>query len=433
MQIVFLLDHVARRLGLPLTLVIRGFLILADSLGVLLAGRLILRAASVSVLRPLLLGWSLNPIAILLVCQHANFDGLVAICILMVLLCTIDFLERPEAASWLWACCWLGMGVVLKTIPMALAPLLSTGWRLSRRTRVLGVVLVVGPALYGLSILYALGPAQIRAHVLGYRGLPGWFGISGLLAIAGRQAWVPVYRTGFALAVVSGMVWLAARVRRRVSPRGCVLAAAAMLTAIPAFGPGYGAQYIAWSLPLLLVLWAIGDRRTRAVLLGFGTVAVLTYVVDYALMSSHGAFLVAATDDPTVLRLSQRLATPRGSTLERLPLFGAYLVLVAQLVGATRRELDAASGSTPTGARGRRRHQGWYFHTARLAPASIRTVLKVPNNASIGTARPLTVAVQPGAVLSMTHRTPGSRVSTSTTSVSPVYSRTAIRAAAFSS
>lgn len=347
MQIVFFLDQVAGWLALPLTLVIRVFLILADGLGVLLAGRLIRRIAPVSVLWPLLLGWSLNPIPILLVCQHGNFDGLVAICVLAALLCSIEFIERRDPASWLWACCWLGLGVVLKTIPIVLAPLLSAGRGLSRRALALGVVLVVAPALYGMSVIYSLGPAQVRAHVLGYRGLSGWFGISGLLTIAGKQAWVSAYRVLFALALVAGMVWLAARVRQRVSPRACVFAAAAMLVAIPALGPGYGAQYLAWALPLLLVLWAIGDRRTRGVLLGFGMVAVLTYLVDYALMSSHGAFLLAATDDPTVLRLSSRLATPRWSTLERLPLFAAYLVLVAHLVGATRRELDSAPAATP--------------------------------------------------------------------------------------
>ena len=78
-------------------------------------------------------------------------------------------------------------------------------------------------------------------------------------------------------------------------------------------------------------------------LLAFGTVAALTYVVDYALMFSHGGFLRAgAPDDPTVLRLSHFVGGQRGATLARLPLFAAYLVLVFHLVGATRRELDSA-------------------------------------------------------------------------------------------
>jgi hypothetical protein len=344
MQIVFFLDHVARRLDVPLAMVIRVFLIFVDGASVVLAARLIRRIAPVSVLWPLLLGWSLNPIAILLVCQHGNFDGLVAICILAALLCLIEFIADRDVAAWLWACCWLGLGVLLKTIPIALAPLLCAGRQLSRRALALGSVLLVGPALYGLSVIYALGPGPVRARVLDYRGLPGWFGISGLLTIAGEQAWIPFYRILFALALVSYMVWLAVRMRRQVSPRACVFAAAGILTAIPALGPGYGTQYLAWSLPLLLVLWAIGDRRTRVVLLGFGVVAVLTYLCDYALMSSHGAFLLAISNNPNpaALRLSQRLATQQGSTLERLPLFAAYLVLVVHLVRATGRDLDSA-------------------------------------------------------------------------------------------
>ena len=56
-------------------------------------------------------------------------------------------------------------------------------------------------------------------------------------------------------------------------------------------------------------------------------------------MASHGAFLLHATSVPLVARLSEKLATTKWSTLERLPLFGAYLVLLIQLVRATRNEL----------------------------------------------------------------------------------------------
>ena len=343
MQIVFFLDGVARFCDLPLSVVIRGFLILADATGAWLAGRLIRRIAPVSVLWPMLVVWSLNPVAIFLVCQHGNFDGLVAICVLLLLLSTIDFIEREDPVSWLWACGWLGAGVVLKTIPLALAPLLAVGRGLSRKTVALGAALAAGPALYGVSIIYALSPDQVRARVLGYQGIAGFFGISGLLTIAGRRAWMPIYRGLFAVLVVAGMAWLAIHLRRSATPRGCVLAAAAILIAIPALGPGYGAQYLAWSLPLLVVLWAIGNRRTRIALAVFWAVAVPTYLVDYALMSSHGAFLRTTTTlPPSLMRLSLALGTPEGATLERLPLFAAYVVLVAVLARETRRELDGS-------------------------------------------------------------------------------------------
>jgi hypothetical protein len=349
MQIVFGLDHLARAFDVPLALTIRIFLMLADVLGVVLTGRLMRRMKPAPVLGALLVGWSLNPIAILLVCQHGNFDGLVAICILLTLLALVDFLEDADPVSWLSACGWLGVGVVVKTIPIAIAPLLLTGRRLSRRALVLGAALVSGPALYGLSILYALGPERLRSHVLGYRSMPGWFGVTGLLVLAGRSDGIPYYRVLFTLAFLGWMLWLASRADRGLTARGAIFAAAATLTAIPALGPGYGAQYLAWSLPLLLVLWAIGGRTTRTVLLAFGAVAVPTYLADYALMASHGAFLAYTTADPRVATLSKALASPRGSTLERLPLFAAYLALLVHLTRETVRELPPglAARATP--------------------------------------------------------------------------------------
>jgi len=343
MQIIFGLGHIARVFHWPVTVTIRLFLILVDALGVLLAGRLIRRLGPVSVLGPLLIGWSLNPVAVLLVCQHGNFDGLVAICILLMLLALLDFLEDADPVSWLRACAWLGVGVLVKTIPIALTPLLATGRRLSRRALVLGGALVAGPAVYGVSVVYALGPEWVPSHVLGYRGMPGWFGATGLLVLAGRSDWIPAYRAIFTLVFLAALTYLALRARRGLTPRACVFAAATTLTAIPALGPGYGAQYLTWSLFLLLALWTIGDRRTRAVLLLFGAVVVATDLVDYALMASHGAFLVHASSNPFVARLSEKLAKTKWSTLERLPLFGAYLLLLADLVRATRNELEPPS------------------------------------------------------------------------------------------
>ena len=343
MQVIFGLDHLARAFGVPLTTAIRLFLILADALGVLLSGRLIRRLAPVSVLGPLLVGWSLNPIAILLVCQHGNFDGLVAVCVLLTLLALVDFLEDADPVSWLRACGWLGIGVLVKTIPITLAPLLATGSRLSRRTHALGGALVVGPALYGVSVVFVLGPWWVRSRVLGYQGMPGWFGITGLLELAGRADWIPAYRTVFTLAFLAGAAWLAVRASRGLTPRACVFAAATTLTVIPGLGPGYGAQYLAWSLFLLLALWVVGDRRTRAVLLLFGAVALVTDLADYGLMASHGAFLLHASSNASVAHLSAMLATMKWSTLERLPLFGAYLVLIGQLIRATVGELSLST------------------------------------------------------------------------------------------
>jgi hypothetical protein len=341
MQILFLLDQAAHHLDVPLTVVIRAFLILADGVVVLLTSALIRQIAPMSVLLLLLVGWSLNPVSIVLVGQHGNFDSLVAICIMMALLSLTQFAKRRDPVPWLWACGWLGFGVLLKTIPLVLAPLLSSGRRATRAALALGGTLLIGPAAYGLSILFVLGPEQVRTRILGYRSRSGWFGVSGLLTLAGKQDWLPVYSALFVLAMLVGMVLLVARMRRGLSPRGCLFAAGALLAAIPALGPGYGSQYIAWFLPVLLVLYATGEKRTRMVLLGFGLVVLATYGLEYAVVPSHGAFLLAVTEHPFVLRVSRRLATERWATLARLPLFAAYLMLLAHLVAAVRQDPDS--------------------------------------------------------------------------------------------
>ena len=190
-----------------------------------------------------------------------------------------------------------------------------------------------------------LGPVSVRARVLGYQGIPGLFGISGFLTIAGKQSWMPAYRAMFALLLIAGMAWIAVHVRRCSTARALVFAAVLILLTIPAIGPGYGNQYLAWSLPLLIVVWSIGNRRTRAVVALFGCVAALTYLVDYALISSHGAFLLPRAEPTLLTGLSNLLATPFGATMERLPLFVAYLVLLMHLGRSIRRELGQRSPS----------------------------------------------------------------------------------------
>jgi len=52
---------------------------------------------------------------------------------------------------------------------------------LGLRRWVLGMALVLGPAAFGLGILYALSPEAIARNVFAYRSLPGFYGFTGLL------------------------------------------------------------------------------------------------------------------------------------------------------------------------------------------------------------------------------------------------------------
>lgn len=349
MQIIFVLDHLAARLGLSLDLLIRLVLILADTATVLIVAALIRRLTVKPMRGSLLIGWSLNPVAILLVCLHGNFDVLVSICILGMLMCLLHEDETSEPVAWLWACFWVGCGIILKTIPLVLLPLLVVHRKLSRQVVALGGILALGPVAYGVSIIYALAPAQTRATIFGYRSAPGWFGVTGILTAAGSGAALQKYRGLFVPGMVAAMLIVAWLVRRGLSPTQTVAAATALLAAIPALGPGYASQYISWFLPLLIVMFIVGRRPLRLVVATFGLVASATYVVEYALRPPYGAFLSAISQRGVLARATQWLMTQPGATCERLPLFAAYLALLAVLV-RTVMEHRSSSQDDPSGS-----------------------------------------------------------------------------------
>jgi hypothetical protein len=90
--------------------------------------------------------------------------------------------------DWLAASAWLGVGVLTKTVPLILAPLLVAGRRLGRRVHALGMLLFLGPAALGLGVLAVLTPEGVQRNVLAYRSASGFYGLSGLLHLAGLSA-----------------------------------------------------------------------------------------------------------------------------------------------------------------------------------------------------------------------------------------------------
>ena len=104
-----------------------------------------------SALRLLVMGVSLNPICVLLVCQHGNFDVLASLFGILALAMLLIFRGGHDILRWLWACAFLGLAILTKTVPWVLVPLLAIGARgLNTRALALGTLLLVGPTLYGL-------------------------------------------------------------------------------------------------------------------------------------------------------------------------------------------------------------------------------------------------------------------------------------------
>ena len=360
LQAIDLMTRTATFLDIPFFRVLQITLMAIESIVLILTYKLIRTVSPEAAARKIVLvGLALNPAAILLVCQHGNFDVLVALWLVLFLGSLLRYDRKGEEAQWLLACLFLGLGILTKTVPLVLTPFLAGGFRrLSGPTRFLGLTLLLGPVALGMSILYVLAPADIAAKVLAYRSSAGWFGFSGLIHLARLDSLEGAFDLLFYVllaATLLGLTHLYWR-RRSLGPRETVLGAALVLTAIPTLGPGYAPQYLYWFLPLWVASFAFLPGRWRWVLAIFGVICAATYLVEYALFPSHGMFLVQmirsgslTAQADTLSHWSQTGSTRAGQTLVRLPLFFAYLALLCSglriFVGGLR-----SSSSTPTSA-----------------------------------------------------------------------------------
>jgi hypothetical protein len=288
----------------------------------------------------LLLGVSLNPIAVLLVCQHGNFDVFIGLCVVLGMCALFAWARSGDVVAWLAACLAFGFGAFVKSIPFALAPLLAPGARVSGRlARSLGLALFVGPIVVGVAVIYVLSPHDVSENVLHYRSLTGYFGITGFLHAVGGHAAVHRYERGWpwlaliALLLLFRRFW---RVRELGQPQSLLLGAL-ILAAIPALGPGYAPQYIYWFMPLLLVTYVLFDRGWQRILLGGYAVAIATYLVEYAIYPFYGSFLVVLFPGSQTFRHASQTSwffagrswfDPSSRALLDLPIFVAYLVVL---------------------------------------------------------------------------------------------------------
>jgi hypothetical protein len=332
LQFIAVIDKSAALLQLPFETLLRLVLITSDVAVVIVAHRLAVSLELAKARSIVLAGLALNPISILLVCQHANFDTIVALAILLAIAALLRFGVSKQPVDWLSAALALGMGILAKTIPLILVPLLAAGWRtVNHRARILGALLFAGPVALGMSVIFVLTPQAVYQHVIQYRSFGGAFGVSGILAATVPAGPARIVRIAFLL--ILGAIVLLASVRETTreanDPRRPILLGAFLLMSIIILGPGYGPQYIAWFLPLLALTASSLDAAWRRILMVWGAIAILTYLVEYLLLPSHGALLLHLLPDVNFSRFAV-LATPAGLTVLRLPLFLGYCLLWAK-------------------------------------------------------------------------------------------------------
>jgi hypothetical protein len=357
MQLIFVISKTAAVLGVPFLRALQIFLVLIESLVIIGLFKLVREIApAVNARKIVIIGLALNPVAILLVCLHCNFDILVALWLLLFMDRLLRYNRLNETTDWLAACLFLGLGILTKTVPLVLVPLLVGGFRrVTPTAKFLGIILLLGPVALGMSVIYVLAPIDVTAKVFAYQSVGGYFGISGILLLTGANALQAPSRVFFYL-LLAGVMSLSSILfwrRQSIGSRETILFAALVLAAIPVLGPGYGPQYIYWFLPFLIVSFAAYDRYWRWILACFGLVSAGTYLFEYALFPSHGMYLLhmlahahmivpppAVSQAQWVLDWSDKCFTQTGQTLVRLPLFAAYLVLLVSGAGILFRSVN---------------------------------------------------------------------------------------------
>jgi hypothetical protein len=364
MQCVFIISKIAGGLNVSFFRVLQVFLIVSETAVIAVTVRLIqMLAPAVNVRALTIIGIALNPPAIFLICQHCNFDVIMVLWVLLAIACLMRYNTSGNLIDWLSACLFLGLGILTKTVPLVLFPLLAGGFRKATPWgKLLGAALVLGPAALGVSIIYVLLPAEVTRHVLGYQ--PGGFppGFGGLLYLMDcREFSNPVHLAFYILGIgVMALTWHHLWTRHSLGNRELILYTALVLMLIAGEGTGFSAQYFYWFLPFLVITYACYTGLWRKLLIGFGIVSAITFIINYGMNSAYGysfLYLFSHTQKPTdfytavkeshdaslilLAKWSYLLSVSGVEALDGLPLFIAGIVV---LVFGTRILLNTVEG-----------------------------------------------------------------------------------------
>ena len=332
MQIIFLVQKTSEFSNIPFPKIIQALLIFTE-----LSAAIILYLAikrffpSANACRDVLIGISLNPVAILLVCQHCNFDVIVSLWIILFFVMLFYFWEKNTPEYWLCACLFLGLGVLTKTIPLILFPLLLYCIRpINNLYRIIGAYLFIFPCFLGMSILFTLGPGQIFASVISYRSKAGDFGFTSLLYDVPNA--LPVYNMLFLVFVLfilaKSSIYFSKQ--KKLASEHLLLFGTLLLMIIPTFGPGYATQYIYWYIPLLIMSYSLFDRKWKLLLTTFYCISVVTYIVEYGFIISYGASFAELLESKgiDITKLCEYLESAQ--SIIRIPIFLAYITIISK-------------------------------------------------------------------------------------------------------
>lgn len=308
MQFIFVISKIAAVFNVSFFAVLRVALILFETAVIVQVMRLIKMIAPSANARAIaMVGIALNPVAILLVCQHCNFDIIMALWMLLAAEGVVRYNQSRNIMDWLWACLFLGLGILTKTVPLALVPLLAGGFQKANAyCRILGGTLVLGPPALGMSVIFVLSPGAVLSHVLEYRPDSTSFGFPGLMGMLGIKDFAGYFDRGFYLLgfVTMGLTWRFLWKNHSLGNRETVLFIAMVLLAIPVLGPGFGSQYCYWFLPFLVITYACYPGTFQKLLIGVAVIAVITFILQYGFNEAYGwnfIYLLSHAPNPGTL------------------------------------------------------------------------------------------------------------------------------------
>jgi hypothetical protein len=350
MQSVFVISKIADFLNEPFFRVLQVFLAVFESAVIIQVMRLIQLIAPAAKARWIvMIGIALNPIAVLLICQHCNFDVIMALWLVLAVTSLLRYNVSNDQMDWLCACLFLGLGILTKTVPLILIPLLAGGFRKATMAgRLLGAALVLGPVSLGISIIFVLAPADVLHNVLGYRAISFYFGFPGLLHWLGAEKSLGFVHVAFYVLGIGTMAltWLHVWEKHSLGNCETILYIALVLMAVPVLGLGFGGQYFYWFIPFLVISYACFPGPWRALLIAFGLISAATFIFEYGLNSAYGYnFIYWAAHAKTPMDISIAAQNPSNffisvvngirwmdsethQTMERIPLFISMLAVI---------------------------------------------------------------------------------------------------------
>lgn len=195
-----------------------------------------------------------NPISILVVAIHGQFDSITVLFLLLALY----FVEGyKEEADLFIAAVLLSLAIFTKSWPLLLMPFFVAHVP-GRKAKAAFIVVSLLPFLISVSTLYALTPTDVYHKLVRYAGNTGWWGFTSFYSVVQHPAtkfildFYSSIGSYLLLLALGGMSFYYYKLHQsRVLSLLEALVGGVLLIYVMA--PGYGTQYMTWIVPFAII------------------------------------------------------------------------------------------------------------------------------------------------------------------------------------